>query len=258
MISIKTKEEIEFMREAGRITALAHEAVANAIKPGITTKQLEEIAINTIQANGAIPAFMGEDGFPACICTSINEQIVHGIPSLTTIENGDIISIDIGVNYKGYFGDCAKTHPVGDVSPEAKMLLETTQQSLFEGLKMVKPGNRLGDISHAIQVYAEKYGYSIPIEYGGHGIGSELHEEPHIPNIGDANTGIILVEGMCLAIEPMLICGKPHTRVLKDGFTVISKDHTLSAHFEHTVLVTKDGYEILTALPFTRRDIGNG
>ena len=249
MVSIKNEEEILLMREAGRITALAHEAVANAIKPGVTTEQLEKVAEQVIRSCGAIPAFKGEDGFPANICTSINDQIVHGIPCLTKLENGDIISIDIGANYKGYFGDCAKTHPVGVISLEAKQLLEVTQQSLFEGLKMVKPGNRLGDISHAIQTYAEKYGYSIPIEYGGHGIGSELHEEPHISNVGEANTGITLMEGMCLAIEPMLICGKPHTRVLKDGFTVVSKDHSLSAHFEHTVLVTKEGYEILTTLP---------
>ena len=249
MISIKTNEEIALMREAGRITALAHEAVANAIKPGVTTEQLEMVATEIILANGAIPAFKGEDGFPANICASINDQIVHGIPCSTKLKKGDIITIDIGANYKGYFGDCAKTHPVGVISLEAKQLLEVTQQSLFEGIKMVKPGNRLGDVSHAIQKYAEKYGYSIPIEYGGHGIGSELHEEPHISNVGEENTGITLKEGMCLAIEPMLICGKPHTRVLEDGFTVVSKDHTLSAHFEHTVLVTKDGYEILTTLP---------
>lgn len=249
MVSIKTDQEIQLMREAGRITALAHEAVASAIKPGITTKQLEEIAEKVILAYGAIPAFKDEDGFPASICTSINDEIAHGIPCSTKLEKGDIISIDIGANFKGYFGDCAKTHPVGEISLEAKQLLEVTRQSLFEGIKMVKPGNRLGDISNAIQTYAEKYGYSIPIEYGGHGIGSELHEEPKILNIGEANTGITLKEGMCLAIEPMLICGKPHTRVLKDGFTIVSKDHTLSAHFEHTVLITKEGYEILTTLP---------
>lgn len=257
MVSIKTEEEITLMREAGRITALAHEAVANAIVEGVTTEQLEKIAEEVILSHGAIPAFKGEDGFPANICTSINEIIVHGIPCSTKLKNGDIISIDIGANYKGYFGDCAKTHPVGAISLEAKQLLEVTQQSLFEGLKMVKPGNRLGDISHAIQTYGEKYGYSIPIEYGGHGIGSQLHEEPHISNVGDANTGIILEEGMCLAIEPMLICGKPHTRVLKDGFTIVSKDRTLAAHFEHTVLVTKEGYEILTTLS-KKEDDGNG
>lgn len=249
MISIKSDREIALMREAGRITALAHKAVADAIQPGVTLKELDDIAYQTITAAGAIPSFKGYEGFPGSICSSVNEVLVHGIPNEYALKEGDIVSIDIGACYKGYHGDCAYTHPVGQISLEAKKLLEVTQQSLYEGLKMVKPNNHLGDISHAIQTYAESFGYSLPIEFGGHGIGNELHEDPSIPNVGNPDTGIILKKGMCLAIEPMVNIGKPHTRVLKDGWTVVSKDRSLTAHFEHTVVITEEGYEILTTLP---------
>lgn len=249
MISIKSDREIAIMREAGRITALAHKAVANAIRPGITLLELDNIAFQTITAAGATPSFKGYEGFPGSICSSVNEVLVHGIPNDYALKDGDIVSIDIGACYKGYHGDCAYTHPVGAISLEAQKLLEVAQQSLYEGLKMVKPNNRLGDVSHAIQKYVESFHYSLPIEFGGHGIGNELHEDPTIPNIGEPGTGIVLIEGMCLAIEPMVHIGKPHIRVLKDGWTVVSKDKSLTAHFEHTVVITEEGYEILTTLP---------
>ena len=249
MISIKSDREIAIMREAGKITALAHKAVADAIRPGVTLLELDEIAYKTITAQGATPSFKGYEGFPGSICSSVNEVLVHGIPNDYALKEGDIVSIDIGACYKGYHGDSAITHPVGQISPEAKQLLEVTQQSLYEGLKMVKPNNRLGDVSHAIQQYVEQFNYSLPIEFGGHGIGNELHEDPTIPNIGEPGTGIVLKKGMCLAIEPMAHIGKPHTRVLKDGWTVVSKDKSLTAHFEHTVVITEEGYEILTTLP---------
>lgn len=246
MITSKSQREIETMRHAGKITSMALAAVAKAIKPGVSTKQLDAIAEKTIRSMGATPSFKGYGGFPGSICTSINEQLVHGIPSNVTLKEGDIISIDCGACYKGYHGDSAWTFAVGEVSTEAKNLMKVTKESLFEGLKQVKAGNRLGDVCHAIGAYVEEHGYSVPVDYTGHGIGTALHEEPAIPNFGQAGRGILLKEGMTLAIEPMVHAGKPQTRVLQDDWTVVTKDGSLAAHYEHTILVTKEGYEILT------------
>lgn len=246
MITSKSQREIETMKHAGKITSMALAAVAKAIKPGVSTKQLDAIAEKTIRSMGATPSFKGYGGFPASICTSINDQLVHGIPSNTTLKEGDIISIDCGACYKGYHGDSAWTFAVGEVSAEAKNLMKVTKESLFEGLKQVKAGNRLGDVCHAIGAYVEEHGYSVPVDYTGHGIGTELHEEPAIPNFGQAGRGILLKEGMTLAIEPMVHAGKPQTRVLQDDWTVVTKDGSIAAHYEHTILVTKEGYEILT------------
>lgn len=249
MVTTKSAREIALMREAGRIVALAHDEVRKHIKPGISTKELDKIVEDTIRANGAIPSFKGYHGFPASICASINEVVVHGIPSKKQIlKEGDIISVDIGAIYKGYHGDSAWTYTVGKVNDETQKLLEVTEASLFKGLEMVKAGNRLTDISHNIQVYAEAFGYGVVREFTGHGIGNQLHEDPAIPNFGLPGKGIILKPGMTLAIEPMINMGKKEVRVLKDGWTTVTSDGSLSAHFEHTVLVTETGYEILTKL----------
>ena len=246
MITLKSQIEIETMREAGRIVGLAHEAVAKAIRPGVTTLELNAVAEKVIRDHGAIPSFLGYGGFPASICASINDVLVHGIPDHTRLKDGDIISIDIGAVYKGYHGDSAWPHAVGEISDEAKNLMKVTRESLFIGLQQAKPGNRLGDICHAIGEYVESHGYSVPVDYTGHGIGTELHEEPAIPNYGRAGRGVLLKEGMTLAIEPMVHAGKPQTRVLQDDWTVVSKDGSLAAHYEHTIVITSTGYEILT------------
>ncbi|MGL5977498.1 MAG: type I methionyl aminopeptidase [Erysipelotrichaceae bacterium] len=246
MITTKSSRELNYMREAGRIVALAHEAVAQAIRPGITTKELDRIVENVIRDHDATPSFKGYGGFPASICASINSVLVHGIPDDTKLKDGDIISVDIGACYHGYHGDSAWTYAVGNISEEAKKLMEVTKQSLFEGLKFAKAGNRLTDISHAIGAYVESFGYSIPQDYAGHGIGTSLHEDPTVPNFGLPGRGILLKEGMTIAIEPMVHIGKPHTRVLKDDWTVVTKDGSLSAHYEHTIVITKEGYDILT------------
>ncbi len=247
MITTKSQREIETMRHAGKITSMALCAVGKEIKPGVSTAQLDAVAEKVIRNEGAVPSFKGYGGFPASICTSVNQQLVHGIPSKAVIlKEGDIISIDCGACYKGYHGDSAWTFAVGEVSENALKLMQVTKESLFVGLKQVKAGNRLGDVSHAIGEYVESFGFSVPVDYTGHGIGTELHEDPAIPNFGQAGRGVLLKEGMTLAIEPMVHAGKPQTRVLEDDWTVVTKDASLSAHYEHTVLVTKDGYEILT------------
>jgi methionyl aminopeptidase len=248
MISTKSAREIELMRKAGQIVALAHQAVAMAIKPGVTTKEIDEIVENVILENQASPSFKGYNGFPAATCTSVNNTLVHGFPSDYVLKEGDIISVDIGANYKGYHGDSAWTYGVGQVSAQARHLMDVTKQSLFEGLKVVKAGVHLSDISNTIGEYVYSFGYSVPFEYTGHGIGSKLHEDPAIPNYGPKGRGPVLKPGMTLAIEPMVHVGKPYTRVLKDDWTVVTKDGSLAAHYEHTVLVTEDGCEILTTI----------
>ena len=248
MITSKSKREIDLMRKAGEIVALAHQAVAEAIKPGITTGELDRIVEKVIRDHQATPSFKGYNGFPAAICASVNEVLVHGFPSKYALKEGDIISVDIGACYKGYHGDSAWTYAVGEVSEEAKHLMEVTKQSLYEGLKMVKAGVHLSDISNTIGEYVYSYGYSVPYEYTGHGIGANLHEDPAIPNYGPKGKGPILKAGMTLAIEPMVHRGKPFTKVLEDDWTVVTKDGSLAAHYEHTVLVTEEGYEILTTI----------
>ncbi len=248
MIYIKSRKEIELMREAGRIVAQAHEFIRDAIKPGVTTKELDQIAEKHILGKGAIPAFKGYGGFPANICASINHEVVHGIPGLKKLKDGDIISIDIGAIYKGYYGDAAKTHPVGNVSQKAQELIDVTRQSFYEGIEFAKLGYRLSDISHAIQSYVEKHGFSVVRNYVGHGIGTNMHEEPQIPNYGPPGKGPRLREGMALAIEPMINIGTYDVKVLSDGWTVVTLDGEYSAHYEHTIAITDAEPEILTKL----------
>jgi methionyl aminopeptidase len=249
MIEIKSGREIEFMKEAGRIVALTHEAVSKNIKPGVSTKYLDKIAEDTIISLGGKPAFKGYHGFPGTICASINEQVVHGIPSDGVIlKDGDIISVDIGASINGYFGDSAMTHPVGKVDESALKLIEVTKQSFYEGLKYCTVGYRISDISHAIQEYVEENGFSIVRDFVGHGIGRNLHEDPQIPNYGPKGKGAKLQPGMVLAIEPMVNEGEYHVEVLKDNWTVVTLDKSLSAHYEHTVLITDDRPVLLTSL----------
>lgn len=247
MITTKSNREIALMRKAGEIVFLAHEAVKKEIKPGVSTKYLDEVVHRFIISQGATPSFLGYNGFPASICASVNDVLVHGFPSKDTIlKEGDIISIDIGAIYKGYHGDSAWTYPVGEISDEAKKLLEVTEAALFEGLEAVRAGNRIGDIGHAVSAYVEPYGFGVPIDFTGHGIGSNMHEDPAVPNYGIMNKGVLLRENMTLAIEPMVQMGTHLTETMADGWTVKSLDRKLTAHFEHTVLVTKEGFEILT------------
>ena len=247
MITIKSDREIQLMREAGRITAYAHQKVKEAIRPGISTYELDQIAYNAIISQGAVPSFLNYHGYPASICASINEVVVHGIPSKKTIlKNGDIISIDIGAIYRGYHGDAARTHYVGEVKEEVKQLVEITKESFYEGLKYAKPGNRLSDISHAIGKYAESFGYGVVRDFTGHGIGRNLHEDPAIPNYGEIGHGPILKKGMTLAIEPMINLGTYRVKILSDGWTTVTTDKLPSAHYENTIVITDNGYEILT------------
>ncbi|NBK97617.1 MAG: type I methionyl aminopeptidase [Erysipelotrichia bacterium] len=249
MITCKSDREIKYMARAGEIVALAHQAAKAAIKPGLSTLELDSICEKTIVENGATPSFKGLYGFPNACCISVNNVLVHGIPSATTIlKDGDIVSVDIGACYHGYHGDSAWTYAVGNISEEAQKLMEVSEQSLYEGLKMAKAGNRLTDISHAIETYVYKHGFSIPQDYAGHGIGTQVHEDPTVPNFGKAGKGVLLKEGMCLAIEPMVHAGKPQTKVLADEWTVVTKDKSLAAHFEHSVVIRKDGCEILTTI----------
>lgn len=248
MITTKSPREIELMRRAGEIVALAHQAVARSIKAGMSTKDVDAIVEAVILANGATPSFKGYGGFPAATCTSINDTLVHGIPANEILKDGDIISVDIGANFKGYHGDSAWTYAIGTITPQAQRLMDVTRESLFEGLKFAKAGNHLSDISHAIGEYVMVRGYSVPVDYAGHGIGVNLHEDPSIPNFGPAGKGVVLKAGMTLAIEPMVHAGKPATTVLRDQWTVKTKDGSLAAHYEHTVLITDQDCEILTTL----------
>lgn len=247
MVTRKSNREILLMKEAGRIVALAHQAVKEIIKPGISTKQIDDLVESVIVNHGAIPSFKNYNGFPASACISINEEVVHGIPSPQRIlQDGDIVSVDIGAQYKGYHGDSAWTYACGKISEDAHKLLVGTEMSLFKGLEFAKPNNRLSDISHAIQVFAESLGFSVVREFVGHGLGRDLHEDPQIPNYGLPHRGIVLKPGMTLAIEPMINLGNKEVKVLADGWTTITRDKSLSAHFEHSILITKNGYEILT------------
>ena len=248
MIVLKSKREIDLMKEAGHIVALTFRALEKVLKPGVSTGELNDIAYNVITSNGATPSFLNYNDYPASICTSINEVVIHGIPGRHTIKNGDIIAIDIGANYKGYHGDSAKTFLVGNVSPERKRLVEVTEQALFEGLKFARPNNRLSDISHAIEKYANSHGYQVVTDFTGHGVGRALHEDPPVPNFGQPGQGPILKKGMTLAIEPMVNAGTGNIIVLPDNWTVITEDRKDSAHFEHSIVITDDGYEILTKI----------
>ena len=246
MISIKSDREIELLRVAGRIVHETREYLKPFIKEGITTKELDTLAEEFIRSKGATPSFKGLNDFPCATCISINQEVVHGIPGKRKLRNGDIVSIDIGACYKGYHGDSAWTFAVGEVSPAKLSLMEHTKESLFKGLEQVKPGNRIGDISHAIEVHAKKYNLGVIRELVGHGVGTKVHEEPDVPNYGEAHRGAVLKEGMVLAIEPMLTLGRRDICILDDEWTIETIDNSPSAHFEHTIVVTKDGYEILT------------
>lgn len=247
MIVLKTARELKIMKEACRISAEALQLVGSAVEAGVTTAELDEIAEKFIRSQGAVPNFKNYEGYPATACISINNEVIHGIPSAKRkIVAGDIVSVDLGAMFNGYHGDNAATFPCGDVSAEAKRLMDTTRESLYEGIKAARVGGRLGDIGYAVQSYVEKRGYSVVRQFVGHGIGTKMHEPPEVPNFGTPNRGIRLMPGMTVAIEPMVNAGKPDVKVLPDGWTVLTKDGSLSAHFEHTVAITPDGPQIMT------------
>ena len=246
-VTIKSAREIELMREAGRLLAEVHDELAAFIKPGISTKDIDKLGEKLIREKGCIPNFLNYHGYPASVCVSVNDEVVHGIPNKHRIlQDGDIVSLDAGLIYKGYHSDAARTHAVGNISKEAQQLIEVTRQSFFEGMKYAKAGNRLHDISNAIAAYAESFGYGVVRDLVGHGIGTELHEDPQIPNFKQLRRGIKLVPGMTLAIEPMINAGTWEVCWLDDEWTVVSEDGSLSAHYENTVLITDGEPEILT------------
>lgn len=246
MISIKSKREIDLMISAGRIVYETHQYVKPLIKPGVSLLEIDAAAESFILSKGAEPSFKGYDGFPNATCISVNEEVVHGIPSKRRLKDGDIVSIDIGADYKGYHGDSAWSYPVGKLSDDKKYLMEHTEKALFEGIKQVKPGNRVGDVGNAVERYANAHNLGIVRELCGHGVGNHLHEEPDVPNYGEVHTGPVLKEGMVIAIEPMLNLGTDDVVIEDNDWTITTLDKKPSAHFEHTVLVTKDGYQILT------------
>ena len=246
MISVKNSEQIKLMREAGRITGEALVLAGEAVKPGVTTKQLDTIIRRHIESCGAKPSFLGYAGFPGSACISINDQVIHGIPGPRVIEEGDIVKIDVGAYYKGFHGDSANTFPVGKVSDEANKLIEVTKESFWRGIAEAKPGNRIGDIGYAVQSYVESFGFSVVRRYVGHGVGEELHEAPDVPNFGTRGRGVRLCAGMTIAVEPMVNVGGPDVRELKDKWTVVTADGSLSAHYEHTIAITENGVIVLT------------
>ncbi len=246
MITIKSEKEIELMRKAGYLVSLTHKYLKPFIKPGITTRELDKLAEDFIRKNGGIPTCKGYEGFPSTLCTSVNDEVVHGIPGKRKLKNGDIITIDMVIGYHGYQGDAAWTYEVGKVNDKKKYLMEHTKNALYEGVKQVRPGAHIGDISNAVEEYAKKHKLGVVRELVGHGIGTEMHEEPDVPNYGASGTGPVLKEGMVICIEPMLNLGSREVGILDDDWTIVTLDGQPAAHYEHTVLVTKDGYEILT------------
>lgn len=247
MVSIKSEREIELMREAGVILAKVHEELSREVKPGRSTKEIDRICEEMIRSRGCIPSFLNYQGFPASVCISINDEVVHGIPVKDRyLEEGDIVSLDTGVIWKGYQSDAARTHMLGEVSDAARKLVEVTQQSFFEGIKYAKAGNHLNDISRAIQTYAESFGFGVVRDLVGHGIGTEMHEEPEIPNFAQRRKGIRLAPGMTLAIEPMITEGRYDVAWMDDGWTVVTEDGSLASHYENTILITDGEPEILS------------
>lgn len=246
MISIKSEREIELLKVAGEIVGKTHHYLEQYIKPGITTKELDRLAEEYILSQGCTPSFKGLYGFPGSICISVNEEVVHGIPGNRKLKGGDIVTLDIGACYKGYHGDSAWTYAVGKISPKKEALMKHTEEALFAGLSVIKDGCRVGDIGNAVEECAHKYKLGVVKELVGHGVGSSVHEEPDVPNYGKKGTGPILKEGMVIAVEPMLNMGTAEVFMLDDDWTIITGDDLPSAHYEHTVLVTKDGYTILT------------
>lgn len=248
MIILKTRREIEIMRKAGRLVAQSHELVRKYIKPGVTTKEIDQMVEDFLRSQNAIPTFKGYGGFPYSICASVNEEVVHGFPSNRKLIEGDIVSIDIGATFEGYVGDSAKTFLVGEVDDEKRRLVEATRQSFYEGIKYAKTSYRLSDISHAVQQYAESQGFSVVRDYVGHGVGKDMHESPQIPNFGRPGKGPRLQVGMVLAIEPMINAGTYNVKVLDNNWTVVTVDGKPSAHYEHTVAITDGEPELLTVL----------
>jgi len=248
VIVCRSQAEIEKLRRVNQLVGRILAELRAMVKPGVTTAQIDALAEQRVREAGAEPAFKGYHGYPATVCVSVNEQVVHGIPSARALVDGDILSIDMGARMEGFFGDCAVTVPVGPVSEEASSLLRVTEEALFHGIEAVKPGARVSDIGAAVQQHVEAHGFSVVREFVGHGIGTSLHEEPQVANYGPGGRGPRLSEGMVIAIEPMVNAGKPAVRVLGDGWTAVTRDGSLSAHFEHTVVVTAEGCEILTLL----------
>lgn len=246
MISIKSEREIKLMREAGYLNFLTHEEIKKHIKPGVMTKELDKIAYNFITKHKAKPSFLNYEGFPASICVSINDEVVHGIPDARKIKDGDIVSVDVGVEIHGYHSDAARTYVVGNVAREVQDLVTNTEAALYEGLKVIKEGAHVGDIGYAIESYAHKHGLSVVEELVGHGVGTNIHEDPDVPNYGKNHTGVTLKAGMVLAVEPMLNLGERYVYLHDNDWTILTDDEQPSAHFEHTVVVTHDGYKILT------------
>ena len=248
MIAIKSRQNLELMRQAGSILAQVLKKVSGSVRPGITTLELDSIAEEAILAKKATPAFKGYKGYPATLCASVNEQVIHGIPGPRALVEGDIVSLDLGLIYKDFYSDIAATVPVGRISPQAQKLIQVTRNSLSEAIKKATPENKLSDISYAVQSYVENHGYSVVRQFVGHGIGRSLHEDPEIPNFGRPDRGPVLKPGMTLAIEQMVNAGGWECEILADGWTAVTRDGRLSAHFEHTICVTEDGPEILTEL----------
>ena len=248
MIIIKSAAEIDKMRRAGEVVALAHEAVKQAVQPGVTTLELDRIAAEVIKKKGGIPSFKGYGGYPANICTSVNEEVIHGIPSKRVLREGDIIGVDIGALLNGFHGDAAATHGVGKISDEAKRLIDTTKQAFYEGIAKAMPGNRVSDISVAVQRKAESAGFNVVREFVGHGVGHSLHESPEVPNYHTGRHGVRLQEGMTLAVEPMVNAGSYEILKLSDDWTIVTADGLLSAHYEHSIAITKSGPILLTVL----------
>ena len=246
MIAIKNERELTLMRKACKITAAARALAGDMVRPGVSTKQIDKAVHDFIVSQGAQPSFLGYNGFPASTCISVNSTVIHGIPGGYILKDGDIVSIDVGAYYQGFHGDCAATYPCGAISAEAQKLIDVTKQSFFEGIRFATRGHRVSDISHAIQKHVESNGFSVVRSFVGHGVGAQLHEEPEVPNFGKPGRGPRLVPGMTIAVEPMVNAGVYDVRVLKDGWTVLTADGKLSAHYENTVLITDGEPEILT------------
>jgi len=246
MIAIKNGQELLSMRQACKITAAARALAGEMVRPGVSTKEIDKAVHDYIVSQGAKPSFLGYNGFPGSTCISVNDTVIHGIPGGYVLQEGDIVSVDVGAYYKGFHGDCAATYPCGTVSADAQRLIDVTKQSFYEGIRFAKKGHRVSDISHAIQTYVESNGYSVVRSFVGHGVGAQLHEEPEVPNYGPSGRGPRLLPGMTLAIEPMVNAGTYEVRILKDRWTTVTADGKLSAHYENTVLITDGEPEILT------------
>ena len=246
MIAIKNEQELSRMRKACRITAAARALAGEMVRPGVSTKEIDKAVYDFIVGQGAKPSFLNYNGFPASTCISVNDTVIHGIPGGYVLQEGDIVSVDVGAYYQGFHGDCAATYPCGEISPQAQKLIDVTKQSFFEGIRFAKKGYRVSDISHSIQTYVEENGFSVVRSFVGHGVGAQLHEEPEVPNFGKPGRGPRLLPGITLAIEPMVNVGTPDVVILKDHWTVVTADGKLSAHYENTVLITDGEPEILT------------